>query len=478
MEELARPRLAALPLVLVLALVAAPAASAANPRVDSSVRADGTTVIRYVAPAGQDNEIQMRVRAEELDPYKRQRGILEDTGVDFYDIGADGLDYSGPLCNPQGTGVGCDVVGTRVEIQVALGDGDDMISPEYDSGRRVPAIVRGGAGNDILSVFGSVPTAIDFTGGPGSDAIDYFSRRNEPYSFTDDSLFNDGLGHDRIRKDVELWVGGDGNDRFAFTGRGRHIVFAAGGSDTMVSGPGPDELDGGYGGNPAGVDTSSNDTVTYAGRPVGVSVTLDGVPDDGAPNEGDEILPTVEHVVGTAHDDTLVGAVNAAKDRPYRLDGGDGSDDLSGGAGQDLIDAGAGNDVAITLGGGTDAVRCRAGYDVLVSDRAEQSRECERVLHSYLTAAPSQHGTSVVAALAVPAPGSTVTATLESASGVVGSGKFASGAGLRQLTVPLNAAGRKALQTAHSLPVTLKVKVASVGRKAISVAKKVTLSEG
>src|SRR5918912_570886 len=103
-EDLARPRLATL-LALVRALAAPAAADAAGaPHVDSLVRADGTTVIRFVAPQGEDNEVTMRVRAEELDPYKRQQGLREDTGVDFYDAGVDGLTWSGPLCRPQATG--------------------------------------------------------------------------------------------------------------------------------------------------------------------------------------------------------------------------------------------------------------------------------------------------------------------------------------------------------------------------------------
>jgi Ca2+-binding RTX toxin-like protein len=477
-EELARPRLGALPLALLIALAGAPAASAANPRVDSIVRSDGTTVIRYVAPAGQDNDVQMRIRAEELDPYKRQRGIREDTGVDFYDIGADGVTSAGPVCKPQGTGAGCDVVGTRVEVQVSLGNGDDFIAPEYDPGRLIPAIIDAGPGNDALQVHGSVPTAIDFSGGSGVDAVDYFGRRNLPYSFTEDALFNDGLGHDRIHGDVELYVGGDGNDRFAFTGLSRHVVFGTGGDDTMVSGPGPDEFDGGYGGDPSGADARSNDTVSYAGRSTGVSVTLDGFPDDGAPGEGDEILPTVEHVIGTDLADTLVGPAHVPDDRPYRLGGGAGNDVLSGGAGTDLIDGGPGDDVVIALGGGHDAVRCGAGNDVLVADSSDRSRDCEQVWHSYLKAASSQKGGAVVAALAVPAPRSTVTATLESGRSTVGSGKFSSVAGLRQLTVDLNAAGKKELQKAGSLPITLRVRIASPGRKTISSSKKVTLAQG
>ena len=107
LDALARPRLAALWLPLLLSLALAPAAAAApQPRVESSLRADGTTVIRYVAPPGQDNELLLRVRAEALDPYKRQQGILNDTGIDFYDVGADGISFKGRSAGPRAPGWG------------------------------------------------------------------------------------------------------------------------------------------------------------------------------------------------------------------------------------------------------------------------------------------------------------------------------------------------------------------------------------
>ncbi|MEA2352165.1 MAG: serralysin [Thermoleophilaceae bacterium] len=481
MEELARPRLAALPLVLALVLGALPVAraAAADPKVDSTVRADGTTIVRYVAPKGQDNELTLRVRAEGLDPYKRQFGILEDTGVDFYDVGADSLDSTGPLCHPQGTGVGCDVVGTRVEVHVQLANGDDYISPEYDSGRLTPLRVDGGSGNDALQVRGAIPTAVDFHGGPGVDAVDYFDPARHPFDFSDDGLANDGLGHDSIHSDVELYIGGDGNDRFAFVGTQRHIVFGTGGDDTMISGPGPEEFDGGYGGDASGHDAPSDDTVSYAGRTAGVTVTLDGFADDGARGEGDYILPTVEHVIGTDRPDTLVGPAHAPDRRAYRLEGGGGNDVLSGGGGTDLVDAGAGNDVIVVLGGGKDAVRCGLGTDLLVADKSDPSRDCEHVSHSYVRAASTQSGSAVEATVAVPAPGSKVTATLFSGKRTrAGSQTLKLGAGLRELRVGLNGDARRALRKARSLPLTLRVRISSRGRATVSSTKRVTLSGG
>ena len=479
MEVLARPRLALLPLALILLplATAASASAAAKPRVDSLVRADGTTVIRFIAPKGQDNEVTMRIRAEELDPYKREQGLLEDTGVDFYDVEADGITFSGPLCNPQGTGVGCDVVGTKVEVDVYLGDGDDLLAPKYDAGRLIPAIVKGGAGIDALQDWGSTPTAIDFSGGAGVDAVDYYDPKKRPFSFTDDRFANDGMGHDRIRDDVELYVGGDGNDRFSFVGSGRHIVFGTLGDDSMVGGPGPDVLDGGYGADPAGVDAPSNDTVSYAGRLGGVTVTLDGVADDGAPGEHDEVLPTVEHVVGTNVPDTLVGPASVPDGRAYRLDGLDSGDVLTGGAGTDLIDAGPGDDVVIVKGGGKDAVRCGLGNDILVSDGVDLSRDCEQA-RSYLDVAPSQRGPAVSGTVAVPYPNSKVTIAVKSDQGVVlGSRAAQLPAGLRSFSVGLNDAGKTALAKAGSLKVQTSVQIVAAGRKTISRTKPVTLTK-
>lgn len=484
MEVLARPRFGTLALVLAAALVAAPSAAAAGkPRISSSVRADGTTVIHYVAPPGQHNELQVRIRAEEIDPYKRQLGIREDTGVDFYDIGADELDPVGPLCKPEGTGAGCDVPGAKVEVDVSLGDGDDTIEPEYTRARQTPLVVLAGPGSDALQVRGSVPTFVDFSGGPGIDAVDYYDPKGSAFSFTNDALANDGRGHDRIRRDVELYIGGDSHDQFAFPAGGRHIVFGAGGDDTMVSGPGPDEFDGGYGGDASGTDPPSDDTVSYAGRTTGVNVTLDGYADDGAPGEHDYILPTVEHVIATARADRLVGPASVPDARAYTYEAGDGNDLVSGGAGTDLIDAGAGDDVVIALGGATDAVKCGDGRDVAIVDRTDRLRtgalrDCEDVSHSYIRAASSQVGSAVQAIVAVPAPRSRVSAELLSGDQRVGSRTIEAGAGLKPLRVTLDGDARTALHKARSLPLTLSVRISSPGRKTVSASKRVTLSDG
>lgn len=447
-------------------------------------QADGTTLLQYTAAPGQDNAVLLRTRAIEIDPAKRSLGFVDDTAVDFYDDGADAATFTSPLCTGQGTGMGCQIVGRKVRIRLVLGDGNDIVTPQFDAGRPVPTSIDGGAGNDALRVRGTVPSAISFVGGSGVDFVDYYAPSNVPYSFSDDGRANDGLGGDNIGADVELFIGGDGGDAFGFFGKGRHVVFGSGGSDTLYSGPGAELFDGGYGGDPAGVDGPSNDTVTYAGREAGVTVTLDGLADDGVPGEHDEILPTVEHVIGTSHNDTLVGPASVPDNRVYTLEGGAGNDTIGGGAGRDAIYGGAGSDTVISLSGGRDAVDCGPGDDTAVADPSDLLIGCEHRVSSYAVAVGKQKGGTVKAFVAVPSPGSLVQATLVAKRGAVKGSKKATtvgsvskrlGAGIRPLSIALNKSGRAALRKRGSLPLVLRAAVEAPGRGPLRATQRVTL---
>ncbi|MEA2398881.1 MAG: hypothetical protein QOK25_2437 [Thermoleophilaceae bacterium] len=473
-------------LAAVCTVLAAPASAAAStpPRVDVIPQADGSQLVQYTAAPGQDNAVTLRIRAEALDPYKRAAGIRNDTGVDFYDDGADAATFTSPLCSGQGTGMGCDIPGHRVQVKLVLGDGNDIVTPEFDPSRALPTTIDGGPGNDALRVRGTVPSSIDFIGGPGVDFVDYFAPSNLPYAFSDDGQPNDGLGGDNIGGDVELYIGGDGNDTFRFFGTARHVVFGGAGSDTMYSGPGPELFDGGYGGDPAGTDPQSNDTVSYAGRATGVTVTLDGLANDGAPGERDEILATVERVIGTDHADTLVGPATVPDSRVYTFDSGAGNDVIGGGAGRDAIYAGPGDDTVISLSGGKDYVDCGPGNDTVVADRADVVTGCEHRLSSYAVAVGRQQGNTVKALVAVPSPGSLVQATLVAPAGAipgskgqptVGSVSRRLGAGIRPLTIPLNAGGRSALRKRGSLSLVLRAAVEVPGRGPLRASQRVTL---
>ncbi|WP_188113384.1 calcium-binding protein [Nocardioides humilatus] len=125
---------------------------------------------------------------------------------------------------------------------------------------------------------------------------------------------------------------------FGTTEDGEFIMGA--GFDNVIVGPGQDSVRGG----------SGNDTVSYETHPAAVTVSPDGVADDGMAGEGDRIYGDVEVVIGSNHDDTLMGGPNG-----NRLEGGPGDDALVGGAGSDVI---FGDD-------GDDSLRGLAGSDHL-----------------------------------------------------------------------------------------------------------------
>lgn len=182
--------------------------------------------------------------------------------------------------------------------------------------------ISGGAGNDTITVGAGVP-AVTLGGGAGNDSL----------------------------------VGGDGNDS----------IIGGNGNDTLDGGLGADVLSGGLG----------FDAVTYAPRGAGVRVSLDGVANDGAPGEGDNVFTDIEEIIGGAGNDLLVGDTAAnilighggndtlqGLGGPDTLQGGQGSDELLAGRGQDLIFGGQSDDNAFG-GRGNDTIFAGAGNDTL-----------------------------------------------------------------------------------------------------------------
>lgn len=134
---------------------------------------------------------------------------------------------------------------------------------------------------------------------------------------------------------------------------------------TVDAGPGDDTIDASFLAGPSKLlGGPGRDTVTYASRVAGVTVTLDDVAGDGAPGEGDDVGTDVEVVVGTAAADRLVGGPSAD-----RLEGGNGADRLEGGGGGDHLVAGPGCDDVLLGGDGDDVlvpydIPCGIGQDV------------------------------------------------------------------------------------------------------------------
>jgi secreted trypsin-like serine protease len=175
----------------------------------------------------------------------------------------------------------------------------------------------------------------------------------------------------------DVIVGSAGNDTIN-GGGGNDIICALGGNDGISGGPGADVARGGPG-NDTFTQTATADsgdvfdggpdidTVSYQVRTSPVNVTIDGVADDGGAGEADQVLVTVENVIGGSGNDVITGSV-----APNTLTGGAGDDTLSGLARDDILRGQAGNDT-ITGGGHNDTVDGGDGNDRLFGDSGDDS---------------------------------------------------------------------------------------------------------
>ena len=141
-------------------------------------------------------------------------------------------------------------------------------------------------------------------------------------------------------------------------------LFGGDGNDTLISGVGPDFLDGGSGSDTVSYEDSDGAvTVDLAatrthGTAIGgdasipeVQLTIIEDPNDDSDfdhlSDAIEILVGIENVIGSAENDSITG-----DSLSNMLNGGGGNDTLEGAAGNDWLDGGAGADL---LTGGEDA---------------------------------------------------------------------------------------------------------------------------
>jgi Ca2+-binding RTX toxin-like protein len=160
------------------------------------------------------------------------------------------------------------------------------------------------------------------------------SKQSGVVTTIDVSLFG---GNDILTStglDMPLSVsGGDGNDDLT-GGTQRDILNGDAGDDSLDGRGLNDDLNGG----------ADIDTADYDGA-VDLNVSLDGVANDGAVGENDNVQ--TENVRTAGGSDTLTGDGNA-----NRLEGDVGNDTLDGGGGADTLNGGDGNDVLIGGAGG------------------------------------------------------------------------------------------------------------------------------
>jgi Ca2+-binding RTX toxin-like protein len=143
-----------------------------------------------------------------------------------------------------------------------------------------------------------------------------------------------GAGDDRLYggSETDYLLGGDGVD----------LLDGGDGWDYLFGGPGADDLRGGPG---------IRDVADYNDRTAPVTVTLDGIRNDGEAGENDLVETDVEDVFGGAGNDTIVGDAQSND-----LNGVGGDDTIDGGLGPDILYGGDGIDT-LTYASRTNPVR-------------------------------------------------------------------------------------------------------------------------
>jgi hypothetical protein len=155
---------------------------------------------------------------------------------------------------------------------------------------------------------------------------------------------------------VDVFLG-DGDDRLDHDGYG--AVDAGDGDDDIRVTNGIFDLNGGAGADRLDATGASAAYVSYFGHTADVSVRVNGLPDDGALGEGDNVMGAIVSIGGGGGNDNLeAGPVTTS------LYGGDGDDVLVGNAERNYLDGGAGAD-QLLAGDGTDSLWGGAGADVL-----------------------------------------------------------------------------------------------------------------
>jgi Ca2+-binding RTX toxin-like protein len=318
-------------------------AAGATPAAASSVQID-YNVLTYTAGAGEANVLSAQFAPKTGTIAIGDRGAVISAGAGcvaalHYAVCTPDPQWGDPRANIF-VGDRTDSVRVlRLEASVLGGAGDDTLTTDAKGDN-----LRGEEGNDVLSGLGGGDLLL---GGPGNDRL---------YGGADE----DDLG------------GGPGDD----------LLDGGAGGDSMAGGDGADVFRGGANGLPDPYGGYPVDFVDYSALATPVNVTLNGVADDGAAGEGDNVGADVENIRGGSGDDTLSVADAAPQvTDPTLLDhqliGYFGNDVLTGGTGRDYLRGEWGND---TLKGnqGDDWLQGDLGEDLLLArdSEADQQVDC------------------------------------------------------------------------------------------------------
>jgi len=145
-------------------------------------------------------------------------------------------------------GAGNDRLSADANIaSISGGDGNDSLSANVEAGQfgqLTPATLNGGNGNDTL---GGGVEADFFSGGPGTDVVDYTKRSANLTVWLDGSHPSGRSGeNDHFDGSTEIVWAGSGND-YLVGNKGNNAFFGNAGNDTIFGGGGIDAFFGGAG---------------------------------------------------------------------------------------------------------------------------------------------------------------------------------------------------------------------------------------
>lgn len=273
-------------------------------------------------------------------------------------------------------------------LVLVLGDGND--EPVFQECFDVVDLDLGGGATNRVQAPSCPGGAFNVTSGAGQDTVS--ADTGSAVAITanlgaGDDTFTGGDGNDVVH-------GGDGHD-YLVRSAGNDQHFGEGGNDDIMGGPGNDVEDGGPGddriGFSAGIsndDDQGGDTVRGGdgtdklllnGHAGGMTITLDGLANDGAPGEGDNIAADFEQIEGTGANDVFTGSPGPDKflggGGNDEIHGAGGDDNLSGDGGDDRVFGEAGND-KVEGTNGADKVDGGPGLDQIYGDIAGCSVFC------------------------------------------------------------------------------------------------------
>ncbi|WP_371153237.1 beta strand repeat-containing protein [Jannaschia sp. 2305UL9-9] len=277
--------------------------------------------------------------------------IIASTGADTYDgdAGVDIVDYSAfsgaitvdlNIAAQGGGGAASNDV--LIDIEGVVGtSGNDMLTGDGNAnsfdGDGGDDTIDAGGGDDIIIASGGIEV---YDGGSGSDTVDYSG-------FTGAITLDLGVtaqsgsgaaGNDSLT-DIENAIGTQGGDVLTGTSDDNRLD-GSGGDDTIVATGGAETYIGGRG----------LDIVDYSAFSGAITVDLNIAAQAGSGAASNDTLESIEGIVGTSGDDSLIGDGEANV--------------LDGSSGDDTIDAGRGNDT-IVASGGTETYDGGAGSDLV-----------------------------------------------------------------------------------------------------------------